>query len=77
MVELFASYPPWRHHLGASLLRSISSTSLGSFGGPLDLGLLDQTMAACGIILPHGGIIFKLVLVAGDLRQSELHLPRR
>jgi hypothetical protein len=33
MVALLASYPPWRHRLGASLLRSISSPSLGNFGG--------------------------------------------
>jgi hypothetical protein len=33
MVALLVSYPPWRHHLGASLLQSISSPSLGSFRG--------------------------------------------
>jgi hypothetical protein len=33
MVALLASYPPWRHRLGASLLRSILSPSLGSFRG--------------------------------------------
>jgi hypothetical protein len=70
---LLVSYPLWRHRLGASLLWSISSPSIGNSKETLDLGLLDQTMVVCGTVHPHGGIIFG---VGASWRGDEV-LPRQ
>jgi hypothetical protein len=76
MLVLSALYPPWRHHLGASLLLSISSPTVGCFGGNPRSGSPRSDDGYMWRRSLPWGIILELMLAGGALRRTDLHVPR-
>jgi hypothetical protein len=77
MVELLASYPPWRRRLGASLLQSISSPSPGSSEGNPRSGSSGLYDGSARRRSPPWGHHFEVGVGWRALRRSDLHLPHR